>query len=63
MKEQNVRLHLGNEFDNTTGFLNLLLSKARDETSTDNDRLRDGTLGQNLTVTLNMISNVNYIFH
>jgi hypothetical protein len=43
---------LSNELNNTTGFLDLLLGKTRDETSTDNDGLRDLTLGQDLTITL-----------
>jgi len=51
---KNKRNYLSNELDNTTGFLNLLLGETRDETSTDNDGLRDGTLGQDLTVTLNI---------
>jgi hypothetical protein len=36
----------------TTSFLDLLLSKTRDEASADNDRLGDLTLSQDLTVTL-----------
>jgi hypothetical protein len=43
---------LSNELNNTTGFLDLLLGKTRDETSTDNGGLRDLTLGQDLTITL-----------
>jgi hypothetical protein len=44
--------NLSNELNDTTSSLDLLLSESRDETSTNNDGLRNGTLGQNLTVTL-----------
>ena len=47
---------LSNEFDNTASFLDLLFSEGRNITSADNDRLADSTLGQNLGITLLLLT-------